>query len=148
MVIRASTRLEKFYFELNMVRYCPFWKMCATPDACIKLGCLARRPLCHKVNIPSSVVRWPLCHKVNLPKYEARRRHFIIICDIYGTGQTNSLALCFVTSPRCRHSSHWNKQIKPKYWKVNEVSRTHSTQLRLWWMIPLKSVKLSGVKNL
>ena len=26
-----------------------------------------RRPLCHKVNLPSCVARRPLCHKVNLP---------------------------------------------------------------------------------
>ena len=46
------------------------WKMCTTPGACIKPGCLARRPL---------------CHKVNLPRYKAQRRHFIMTCDIYGT---------------------------------------------------------------
>ena len=28
--------------------------MRATPGACIKPGCLARRPLCHKVNLPAS----------------------------------------------------------------------------------------------
>ena len=118
----------KFYFGLSMVRHCP-WKMCATPRACIKPVCFARRPLCqkvnlpscvarrpfchkvnlpscvarrpfcHKVNLPSCVARWPLClkvnqpsceawrplcHKVNLPRYDARRRHFIMTCDIYG----------------------------------------------------------------
>ena len=118
----------KFYFGLSMVRHCP-WKMCATPRACIKPVCLARRPFCHKVNLPSCVARrplcnkvnlpscvarrpfchkvnlpscvarWPLslkvnqpsceawrplCHKVNLPRYDARRRHFIMTCDIYG----------------------------------------------------------------
>ena len=88
----------KFYFELSMVRHCP-WKMCATPRACIKPVCFARRPLCNKVNLSSCVARWPLslkvnqpsceawrplCHKVNLPRYDARRRHFIMTCDIYG----------------------------------------------------------------
>ena len=83
--------------------------MCATIGACIKSGCLApRRPLCHKVNLPSCVTRRPLCykvnllscvarlplcrkvnlpscvarrplcHKVNLPRCEAQRRHFIM----------------------------------------------------------------------
>ena len=52
-----------------MARHCP-WKMYATPGACIKPGCLARRPLSHKVNLPSCV---------------ARRRHFIMTCYIYGT---------------------------------------------------------------
>ena len=82
--------------------------MRATPGACIKPGCLARRPLCHKVNLPASceaqrllchkvyllscVARRPLFHKVNLPRCEARRHHFIMTCDIFGTGQTNILA--------------------------------------------------------
>ena len=91
----SKTRSVKFYFGLSMARHC-LWKMCATPSACIKPGCLARWPLCHKVNFASSVARRPLCHKVNLPRWEARQRHFIMTCDIYGTGQTNSLALCFV----------------------------------------------------
>ena len=59
-----------------MVRHSPR-KMCAAPGAYM--------PLCHKVNLPSSVARRPLCHKVNLPIYEARRRHLIMTCDIYGT---------------------------------------------------------------
>ena len=46
----------------------------------------------HKLNLPSCVARRPLCHKVNLPRWEARQRHFIMTSDIYGTGQTNSLA--------------------------------------------------------
>ena len=56
----------------SMVRHC-LWKMSA-PGACIKPG-LVRRPLCHKVNLPSCVARQPLCHKVNLPRCEARQRH-------------------------------------------------------------------------
>ena len=73
-----------------------FWKMRATPGACIKPGCFARRPLCHKANLLSCVARRPLFHKVNLPRCEARRRHFIMTCDIFGTGQTNILALCYL----------------------------------------------------
>ena len=98
----------KFYFGLSMVRHCP-WKMCATPRACIKQGCFARRPLCHKVNLPSCVARWPLCykvnqpsceawrplcHKVNLPRYDARRRHFIMTCDVYGIEINKLNLLC------------------------------------------------------
>ena len=128
----------KFYFGLSMVRHCP-WKMCATSRACIKPGCfarrplchkvnlpscVARRPLCHKVNLPSCVARWPLCHKVNLPscvarwplchkvnqpsceawrplcpkvnlpRYDARRCHFIMTCDIHGTEINKLNLLC------------------------------------------------------
>ena len=82
--------------------------MRATPGACIKPGCLARRPLCHKVNLPASceaqrllchkvnllscVARRPLFHKVNLPRCEARRRHFIMTRDTFGTGQTGEMS--------------------------------------------------------
>ena len=99
-----------------MACHCP-WKMCATPGACIKSGCLARRPLCHKVNLPSCVARRPLCHRVNLPRYEARRRHFIMNCYIYGT-EINKL----------------NENTE----KVNEVSRTH---------IPLKAFMNDSLEN-
>ena len=54
-----------------MVRHC-LWKMSATPGACIKPG-LVRRPLYHKVNLPSCVARRPLCRKVNLPSCVARQ---------------------------------------------------------------------------
>ena len=74
-----------------MVRHCP-WKMFATPRACIKPGCFARQPLCHKVNLPSCVAWRPLCHKVNLPRYDARRRHFIM--TIYGTEINKLNLLC------------------------------------------------------
>ena len=50
------------------------WKMGATPGACIKQGCLPRRPLCHKVNLPASCeAQRLLCHKVNLLSCVARR---------------------------------------------------------------------------
>ena len=74
-----------------MVRHCPR-KMCAAPGAYMPLchtvnlpSSVAQRPLCHKVNLPSSEARRPLCHKVNLPSSVARRRHLIMTCDIYGT---------------------------------------------------------------
>ena len=37
----------------------------------------------------SCVARRPLCHKVNLPRCEARRRHFIITCNYYFRHWTN-----------------------------------------------------------
>ena len=103
----AKGNSEMVYFTvLSMVRHCPR-KMCAAPGAYMPLchtvnlpssvarrplchkvnlpSSEARRPLCHKVNLPSSVARRPLCHKVNLPRYEARRRHLIMTCDIYRT---------------------------------------------------------------
>ena len=51
--------------------------MRATPGACIKPGCLARRPLCHKANLPASCeAQRLLCHRVNPPSCVARRPLF------------------------------------------------------------------------
>ena len=59
----------KFYFGLSLHIFQHFlWKICATPDACIKPGCLARRPLYHKVNLLGYVAQRPLCHEVYLPR--------------------------------------------------------------------------------
>ena len=92
--------------------------------------------------------RRPLCHKVNLPRCEARRRHFIMTCDIFGTGQTNILALCYLfgkTWPA--HSSATQateiNTLDQITGKVIDVSRTHIPLKAL--MIPLKRVKLRGV---
>ena len=118
----------KFYFIFfSMVRHC-LWKMSATPGACIKPGlvrrplcdkvnlpsCVAWRPLCHKVNLPSCVARQPLCHKVNLPRCEVRRRHLIMTCDIFGTGQTNTLTLCYLLGKTFKraHSSATLESLK------------------------------------
>ena len=129
-----------------MVRHC-LWKMCATTGACIKPGCAARRLLCRKVNLLSCVARRPLC-KVNLPICEARRRHFIMTCDIFGTGQTNILALCYLfgkTWPA--HSSATQateiNTLDQITGKVIDVSRKHIPLKAL--MVPLQCVKLRGV---
>ena len=44
----------------------------------------------------SCVARQPLCHKVNLPRREAQRRHLTMTCDIFGTGQTNTVTLRYL----------------------------------------------------
>ena len=79
-----------------------------------------RRPLCHKVNLPSCVARRPLCHKVNLPRCEARRRHFIMTCDIFGTGQTNILGLCYLFGKTYK---------QPTVAPLKSLKSTHSTKL-------------------
>ena len=78
------------------------------------LSCVIRWPLCHKVNLPSCVARQPLCHKVNLPRCEARRRHLIMTCDIFGTGQTNTLTLCYLLGKTYKpaHSSATIESLK------------------------------------
>ena len=90
----------------------------------------------HKVNLPScEVTQWTLCDKVSLRRREARRRLFFLTCDIFGTGQTNILALCYLFGKTYKpaHSSatqnHWNQHTRPNYWKSywREPHR-HSTE--------------------
>ena len=89
---------------------------------------------------PSCVARRPLCHEVNLPGYEARRRH--MTCYIFGTGQTNILALCYLFAKTYKpaHSSATQvteiNTLDQITGKVIDVSRTHIPLKAL--MIPLK----------
>ena len=93
----------KFYFGLNLHIFlhgsslslenvCDSWCMHQTGFSLAAFvpqskstESVARRPLSgHKVNLPSCVARQLLCHRVNLPRSEARRRHLIMTCDIFG----------------------------------------------------------------
>ena len=62
----------------------------------------------------SCVARQPLCHKVNLPRCEARRHHLTMTCDIFGTGQTNTLTLCYllIKTYKPAHSSATLESLK------------------------------------
>ena len=132
----------KFYFGLSLHIFqahgpsC-LWKMSATPGACIKPG-LVRWPLCHKVNLPSCVARRPLCHKVKLPRCEARRRHVIMTCDIFDTGQTITLTLCYLLwkTYKSAHSSATLESLKStRSTKLLENLLTraaHTFHRRLW----------------
>ena len=117
----------KFYFGLSLHIF-QHGSSLSLPGACIKpglvqlplchkvnlLSCVARRPLCHKVNLQSCVARQPLCHKVNLRRCEARRRHLTMTCDIFGTGQTNTLTLCYLLGKTYKpaHSSATLESLK------------------------------------
>ena len=69
-VLKVYT-LSKILLWINHIF---LWKIRATPGTRIKLGCLARRPLCHKVNLPASCeAQRLLCHKVNLPSCVATK---------------------------------------------------------------------------
>ena len=89
---------------------------------------------------PSCVARRQLCHEVNLPGCEARRRH--MTCDIFGTGQTNILALCYLFAKTYKptHSSATQvteiNTLDQITRKIIDVSRTHIPLKAL--MIPLK----------
>ena len=122
--------------EINLAASCePRRPLCHKVNL---LSCLARRPQCHRVNLPSCVVRRRLFHKVNLPRCEARRRRFIMTCDIFGTGQTNILAVCYLFG---------KKRDQPTVAPLKPLKSIHSTKLleklltwaahtfhwRLWW---------------
>ena len=93
-------------------------------------------------NEPGCLARQPLCHQVNLPRCEARRRHFIMTCDIFVTGQTNILALLFIRKKLIN---------QPTVALLKSLKSTHSTKLlkKLYCthipleavMIPLKRVR-------
>ena len=80
-------------------------------------SCVARRPLCHKENLPSSAAWGPLCHKENVPWSEARRRHFIMTCDIFGTGQTKIFSSMFFYS---------EKTYKPAFSSATQVTEINT----------------------
>ena len=64
--------------------------------------------------------RRPLCQKVDLPRCEARRRHFIMTCDIFGTGRTNILGLCYLFGKTYK---------QPTVAPLKSLKSTHSTKL-------------------
>ena len=71
-------------------------------------------------SVQSCVARRPLYHKVNLPRCEARRLRFIMTCDIFGTGQTNILGLCYLFGKTYK---------KPTVAPLKSLKSTHSTKL-------------------
>ena len=131
----------KFYFglslhifqhgsSLSLENVCDYWCMHQTGFSSAAVmpqikfpSCVTRRPFCHKVNLPSCVARQPLCHKVNLPRCEPRRRHLTMTCDIFGTGQANTLTLCYLLGKtyKSAHSSATLESLKStrstNYWK-------------------------------
>ena len=108
-------------------------------------SCVARQPLCHKVNLPrcevnlsSCFARQPFCRKVNLPRCDARRRHLIMTCDILAPDKRiNTLTPCHLSGKTYKpaHSSASRvteiNTLDQIAGKVIDVSRTH---------IPLKAL--------
>ena len=116
-----------------------FWKCVRLlVHAWMKPGCLARRPLCHKVNLLRCEARRPLCHKVNLQRCKGRRRHFIMTSDIFGTGQTNIFALCYLFGKTYKpaYSSATLKSLKSTHvikLLKKLLTWAHTFHWRLWW---------------
>ena len=102
------------------------WKLCATPGANIKPGCLARRPLCRKVDLPICVARRPLCHKVNLSSCVAKPT------EMWSSAALFHHDLWYFRHRRNEHFSPMlfnRKTYKPNYWKSYwREPHTHSTK--------------------
>ena len=114
----------KFYFglslhifqhvsSLSLVNVCDSWCMHQTG-----FSLAAVVPQSKFTELYSSAAVVP---RVNLPRCEARRSHLIVTCDIFGTGKTNTLTLCYLLGKtyKSAHSSATLESLKP----------THSTKL-------------------
>ena len=112
-------RIKPLYFSIWFVtveNVCDSWCMHQN-----ETGLFSSAAVFHKVNLLSCVARRPLCHKINLPRCEARRCHFIMTCDIFGTGQTNILLYII-------HSEKHINQLTAA--PLESLKSTHSTKLR------------------
>ena len=107
--------------SLSLENVCDYWCMHQTgfssaavmPQSKFTELCSSAAVLSHS-KFTSCVTRQPLCHKVNLPRCEARRRHLTMTCDIFGTGQTNTLTLCYLLGKtyKLAHSSATLESLK------------------------------------
>ena len=116
--------------SLSLENVCDYWCMHQTgfssaavmPHRKFTELCSSAAVLSHS-KFTSCVARQPLCHKVNLPRCEARRRHLTMTCDIFGPGQTNTLTLCYLLGKtyKSAHSSATLESLKStrstNYWK-------------------------------
>ena len=122
----------KFYFglslhifqhgsSLSLENVCDYWCMHQTGFSSAAVMPQSKfTELCSSATVlsqskfTSCVARQPLCHKVNLPRCEARRRHLTMTCDIFGTGQTNTLTLCYLLGKTYKpaHSSATLESLK------------------------------------
>ena len=107
----------KFYFGLSLHIFqhgssrslenvCDYW--------CMHLTGFSSAAVLSQSKFTSCVARQPLCHKVNPPRCEARRRHLTMTSDIFGTGQTNTLTLCYLLGKtyKSAHSSATLESLK------------------------------------
>ena len=129
----------KFYFglslhifqhgsSLSLENVCDYWCMHQTgfssaavmPQSKFTELCSSGAVLSQS-KFTSCVARQPLCHKVNLPRSEARRRHLTMTCDIFGTGETNTLTLCYLLGKTYKSAESSAT--------LESLKSTHSTKL-------------------
>ena len=146
----------KFYFglslhifqhgsSLSLENVCDYWCMHQTgfssaavmPQSKFTQLCSSAAVLSQS-KFTSCVARQQLCHKVNLPRWEARRGHLTMTCDIFGTGQTNTVTLCYLLGKtyKSAHSSATLESLKStRSTKLLEKLLTwaaHTFHWRLW----------------
>ena len=93
----------------------------------------------HKGNLLRCVVaRLPLYQKVNLPTRKARRRHFIITCDIFCVGQANILALCYVFGKTYKLAYSSATQVT----EINTLDQITEKVIDVSTHIPLKALMI------
>ena len=112
-------RIKPSYFSIWFVtveNVCDSWCMHQN-----ETGLFSSAAVSHKVNLLSCVARRPLCNKVNLPRCEVWRCHFIMTCDIFGTEQTNILALCYLFGKKLIN--------QPTVAPLKSLKSIHSTKL-------------------
>ena len=108
-------------WKISRLNICDYWCMHQTgfssaavmPQSKFTELCCSAAVLSQS-KFTSCVARQPLCHKVNLSRCEARRRHLTMTCDIFSTGQTNTLTLCYLLGKTYKsvHSSATLESLK------------------------------------
>ena len=92
--------------------------LCRHTFASLWGACLRFALLWHTIRVSSEFI-FHMFAEVKL-RCEALRRHFIMTCDIFSTGQTNILGLCYL----------FGKTFKqPSKAPVKSLKSTHSTKL-------------------
>ena len=92
--------------SLSLENVCDYW--------CMHQTGFSSAAVMPQSKFTSCIARQPLCHKVNLPRCEARRRHLTMTGDIFGTGQTNTLTVCYLLGKtyKSAHSSATLESLK------------------------------------
>ena len=138
-----GTRLLPFAFGLPYLLIELFYKVC--------LWCrrtVARSVYGHMITKFSRMGRLPHFLSYGPPPTRGASRLFILTCDVFGTGKTNILALCYLFGKTYKpaHSS------APQVTEINKLDQITETAIHMSTHIPLKAlmihlkrVKLRGV---
>ena len=112
-----------------------FWKcVLLLVHASMKPGCLARRPLCYKVNLPSWVARRPLCNSKSTAIWSSVAPLYHDLWYFRHRTNEHFSSMLFIRKKLINqpivapHWSHWKQHTWPNYWKSYWREHTHSTE--------------------